>query len=507
MAEYRIKPGGMHDKFLRSRNKTQIIGGGFGNGKTAASCIKAITLAKDYPGSNGIIAMATYAQLNDTIREEFYKWVPHSSVERWPTVANNTLYMKNGSKVNFRYLQQKGRQQADGQTSSNLLSATYDWAVVDQIENPAITFKDYLDLKGRLRGTTRYKGNDPTMPSSGPRWLILTANPSFNWVFHKLIKPMELYKKTGEIHPDLPIYHAGEDEDEEDTIYKEGQPLIDLFEGATYENKHNLPKDFIRDLEASYTGQFRARYLGGEWGAFEGLIYPSFNPATHMVEYKEIMRYLFRMKSMGITLPAFQGFDFGMAAPSCYLLGFLTPMGMPIVVDGYYRPSADPMDDGLEIQRLQGKYAPYIDFEHEAIMADPAIFKRSVFKRSGSGATTISTILRDDFGLFLKRGQNDILSGIAKVNSYINIREMPNPITGEPFGPAILFSRHLTFMSDEFGSYFWKTSKADNSRIDEPIDRNDHSMDSLKYAFSYLPPAHETLYRVPTNLRMVAHAN
>lgn len=482
MAEYRVKPGGMHDRFLNSTNKIQIIGGGFGNGKTAAACVKAIRLAKDYPGSNGIIAMATYAQLNDTIREEFYKWIPHSWVERWPTLANNTLHMKNGSKVNFRYLQQKGRTAADGQTSSNLLSATYDWAVVDQIENPAISYKDFLDLLGRLRGSTRYKGNNDLMPKNGPRWLILTANPAFNWVFHKLIKPMELYKKTGEIHPDLIV-------DEETQ-----KPLIDLFEAATYENAHNLEADFIKTLESAYKGQFRERYLGGKWGAFEGLIYPTFDLDIHMIEYADIMRYLFKMKSMGVTLEAFQGFDFGMAVPSCFLYGFLTPMGMPIIVDGYYRPSSDPMDDGLEIQRIQAKYAPYVNND-VAIMADPAIFKRTVFKRSGHGATTIATILRDDFDLFLKRGQNDILSGIAKVNSYLNITEMPNPITNEPHGPAILFSKHLTFMADEFGGYFWKTGP-DNSRIDEPMDRNDHGMDTLKYAFSYLPPAHEILYKV-----------
>lgn len=483
MAQYRVKPGGMHQKFLASRNKIQIIGGGFGNGKTAAACVKGIKLAKDYPGSNGIVAMATYAQLNDTIREEFYKWVPHAWVTRWPTVANNTLIMKNGSKVNFRYLQQKGRQQADGQTTSNLLSATYDWAVVDQIENPAITYKDFLDLLGRMRGSTKYRGIDKTLPKSGPRWIILTANPAFNWVFHKLIKPMVMYRETGKIHEDLIV--------DPDT----NEPLIDLFEASTYENKHNLEADFIKTLEAAYTGQFRDRYLGGQWGAFEGLIYPNFKPAFHMEDQSVIMRYLFKMKSMGIRLQAFMGFDFGIASPSCFLYGFLTPQGMPIILDGYYRPSPDPMYDGQEINRMLGKYSAYIDNDYP-IMADPALFKKTTFKRDGSGATTIATILQDDFDLHVKRGQNDIKSGIAKVSSYLNIDEMPHPFTGARTGPGIIFSSHLTFLADEFGSYFWKTSRVSAERIDEPIDKNDHAMDALKYAFSYLPPAHELLYIV-----------
>lgn len=480
MAEYKVKPGGMHDKALKSRNKIQIIGGGFGNGKTACVCVKAIALAKDYPGSNGIIAMATYAQLNDTIREEFYKWIPHAWVSRWPSVNNNTLYMKNGSKINFRYIQQKGKSNADGQTSSNLLSATYDWAVVDQIENPAITHKDFLDLLGRLRGSTKYRGNDPSMPKSGPRWLILTANPAFNWVFHKLIKPMEHYKKTGNIHEDLIV--------DPDTQ----KPLIDLFEAPTYENKHNLSSDFIRTLEAAYTGQFRDRYLGGEWGAFEGLVYPGFKQEFHMVDYDEIMKYLIKMRNQGIMMQAIQGFDFGLASPSAFLYGFLTSMGMPIFIDGYYRPSSDPIDDGMEISRIQQKYSPYIDNDFP-IMADPSIFKRTIYKRSGKGATTVASILQNDFDLIVKRGQNDIKSGIAKVSSYLSINEMPHPITGASNGPGIIFSNHLYFLSDEFGSYFWKMGQ-NTERIDEPIDRNDHAMDALKYSFSYLPPAHEILY-------------
>jgi len=481
MAEYHIKPGGMHEKFLNSRNKIQMIGGGFGNGKTAASCVKAVQLAKDYPGCNGIIAMATYAQLNDTIREEFYKWIPHSWVTRWPTIADNTLIMKNGSKINFRYLQQKGRSSADGQTSSNLLSATYDWAVVDQIENPYITHKDFLDLLGRLRGATAYRGTDSSMPQTGPRWLILTANPAFNWVFHKLIKPMVHYRDTGEIHQELII-------DEETK-----KPLIDLFEASTYENKHNLEPDFIKTLEAAYKGQFRERYLGGKWGAFEGLIYPTFDPETHMMTHGDIMSYLFRMKALGTKLEAIQGYDYGMASPSAFLYGFLTPERVPVFIDGFYRPSLDPVLDGEAINRIHMQYDPYIDNDYP-IYADPAIFRRTIIKQSGHGAITIAKIFQDDCGLWVTRGQNDIKNGIAKINGYLNITDLPHIKTRERNGPAIYFSSHMSFLTDEFMSYFWKTNSV-NERIDEPIDRNDHAMDALKYSVSNLSPAQHLLFR------------
>src|SRR5690349_16160348 len=107
MPTYRITPDGLHDKFMKLRTKIQMLGGGFGNGKTAAACVKAIQLSQDYPGSNGLIARETYPKLNDTIRKEFLKWCPKSLIQRMPTKDDNTLIFKNGSIVNFRYLQQR----------------------------------------------------------------------------------------------------------------------------------------------------------------------------------------------------------------------------------------------------------------------------------------------------------------------------------------------------------------------------------------------------------------
>src|SRR6478752_4973105 len=233
MPKYNILRGGLHEQFLKSTKKIQVLAGGFGNGKTAAVCIKAIQLCQMYPGCNGLIARETYPKLNDTIRREFYKWVPREAVKRWPTKDDNTLIFKNGSTVNFRYISQRGKASADGNVTSNLLSATYDWVIVDQMEDPGIQHKDLLDLLGRLRGSTAYKGDDPRFPMSGPRWVMLTANPTANWFYKKLIKPYHKYKATGLVEDDLPHNPV--------TM----EPLLEVFEGSTYENAHNLDPDFI----------------------------------------------------------------------------------------------------------------------------------------------------------------------------------------------------------------------------------------------------------------------
>ena len=102
-------------------------------------------------------------------------------------------------------MQQQGG--GDGTAStSNLLSATYDWIIVDQMEDPEITEKDFDDLLGRLRGMTPYAGDDPTMPRTGPRWFIVTANPTRNWFYKKLIRPYQLYKQHNVIGRSIAVH-------------------------------------------------------------------------------------------------------------------------------------------------------------------------------------------------------------------------------------------------------------------------------------------------------------
>lgn len=480
MANYKLLEGSMHEQIYFSRKKIQVIGGGFGNGKTTAAVIKGLKLAKEYPGSNGLVAMATYKQLTDTIQKAFLDWVPASSVDRYPSVADPTMKLKNGSRINFRYIKQKGKAaSADGQTTSNLLSATYDWAIVDQLENPEITHKDFLDLLGRMRGSTPYVGTDETMPRTGPRWVILCVNPSFNWVYHKLIKPYHIWKASGEITKDL-------------IVNKDNEPLLEVYEGSTYENAHNLEPDFIETMEAAYKGQFRKRYLGGEYGAFEGLIYPEFDRDFHVISKSKMMAYLIRLNHQRIKPLALEGFDFGIASPSCYLFGFTDDLGRVFILDGFHKPEMDIPSIGMGILNIQLQYSGLVNIDRP-IYADPSIFKRSVIDHVGKKADTIKSILANSFQLDFVAGQNAILSGIAKVNSYINIKTFPNFEDDKQLNGGVFYiASHLAPIIEEFASYFWKTQN--NERIDEPIDANDHGMDAIKYMLSYLPDVKALMY-------------
>lgn len=483
MPEFKLLRGGIQDRYLASRAKIQIFGGGYGNGKTGVGCVRAIQLSDVYPGSNMLLARSTYPKLNDTLRKEFLKWCPKNLIKSFPMSvnANNTCTLQNGTTINFRYIAQQGK--SEESTTSNLLSATYDFILVDQMEDPEITHKDFLDLVGRLRGSTPYRGNDPTMPRTGPRWMGITVNPTRNWVYHKLVKPIHDYEQRGIIGPDLLCLR---DPQTQEPILIDGkaQLLVELFEGSSYENAHNLPEDFLQGMESLYTGQMKDRFLMGKWAAYEGLVYPQFDETLHMIDPRYMRKYLDKLVEEDYDIEWIEGYDYGIASPSCYLLSFVDPVGMVHTVDGFYKREFKLDEQYQAIKDIRRKWG--VD-EQNIIDADPDIFRRKAGRDTG---TTVSDLFWTDGNLLVRRASNDIIHGITKVSGYLNVRTgFENPYTLETVSPSFFCSLDLDFFATEIAGYFWKKNSVTGERVDEPQDANDHALDTLKYLFTTRPDA------------------
>lgn len=468
-------------QFHESRNKIQVFGGAFGNGKTTALVIKALRLARDYPGCTGLLARESYVKLNDTLRKVFLEWCPAHWVRKRPSQEDNSVYLINGSVINFRYVAQKGKTREDGQTTSNLLSATYDWIGVDQIEDPGIVYKDFLDLIGRLRGNTPYRPadgqDDPTMPSSGPRWLMVTANPSHNWFYKEIVQPYIIWRDKGIRTEKLLV----------DT--ETGVPIMDLFEGSTYTNAANLPEDYIRGLEAMYKGQMRERFLMGKWAAYEGLVYSEFNINIHTIPRRVMHQHLVNLARRHVKVRSIESYDFGITSPTCYLFGFVDDLGRVFVPNGFYEPNFHYTKHVPKILEIRRRYQDFVKFE--APYADPAIFKKQIVAGHKVADATTMAKLHADAGLRMVPANNDILNGIAKVTSYIGGSiDIPHLITGETPGPLLYVAEELEWYSDEFTNYYWKRNPQ-GKNMDEPVDGTDHAMDATRYLLSPLPDPSE----------------
>lgn len=468
--QYNLMEGGLQQQFQDSRAKIQIFGGGFGNGKTTAAVIKTLQCARDYPGANILLARSTYPKLNDTLRKEFLKWCPKAWIERQNLSQDNVVELKNGTVINFRYIAQQGKNTES--STSNLLSATYDLIVVDQMEDPEITEKDFNDLLGRLRGNAAYTGSDPTMPSSGPRWFIIMVNPTRNWVFKKLVKPLQ-DRKVGIANPDL-------------IVDADGNPMVELFEGSTYTNKENLPEDFIATLEATYKGQMKERFLLGLWGAFEGLVYPMYDPQVHVMSHGDMMAYLDKLLMEHYVPTWIESYDHGIAVQSCYSLAFVDHDNNVFDLDGFYEKEQTIEQLADRIKAIRRTYKDFVNpNELRPILADPQIFRRT----SGSAKVVGVSVagMFNELGIRMQRANNDIISGVAKVQSYLSLdRGHKHPITGVYEAPRLYFSANQPWIDQEVVDYIWHRDTRGEYE-DKPMDRNDHAMDRVKYMLTHRP--------------------
>lgn len=456
-------------QFHQSRNKVQIMSGGYANGKSTALVIKLLGILKDYPGCDALLGRSTRTKLEQTTKKVFFKWCPKDSIAKMPTRDNPTCVLKNGSKITFGYVRQEGKG-GGSDTTSNILSATFDVIAIDQVEDPEISFKDYMDMFGRLRGNTAYRGTDLTMPVVGPQWLLLACNPTRNWVYRKIVKPLMLYLKSGIVSEDLLI-----DED--------GRVLVDLFNGDTSENAFNLTETFMKSLKASHKGAMGKRFISGMWEAYEGLIYPDFDLTKHVIRHSEVERY-FREGIMEFYYPEFlEGFDYGIASPSCHILSYTDPYGNIILCDGHYEPTTTVSKTAKRIQSVRKHWGLALDRPIDG--ADPAIFKRTTSGKDVVGKSVAE--LFAECGVPMRRGNNNKMNGITKINEYMDIdNARRNPFTGQWGSPRMFVSDKLTWFVDEVSDYYWKKSPTGEYE-DEPIDRNDHAMDATKYMMSKKP--------------------
>lgn len=192
--------------------------------------------------------------------------------------------------------------------------------------------------------------------------------------------------------------------------------------------------------------------------------------------------YLERLHSNAYQMNWIESYDFGIASPSCYLAGFVDPIGAVHIVDGFYKPEMSIKDQVKEIKRIRAAYGAPDDY----IYGDPSIFRRTSITTATVGKST-SELFYEEGEINFRRGNNDITNGILKVQSYLALQPYNvNPYTGDTPAPLMYFSDHLDFIDTEITAYMWQKDTS-GTPLDKPVDKNDHAMDALKYIMSDRP--------------------
>ncbi len=255
------KPG--QSRFMTSKVKYQLANGGLGSGKSSILSHKAIKYMLFYPGTTGLIARRTYPELRTTTRKTFFDILMRyyggkALIAKWNQTENYLKFI-NGSDLYFMALD-------DMMKIGSLELGFFGIDELSEFETPEVWDGGGAGqgLTGRLRHPKGpLRGFGATNPATKEHWL---------------------YKY----------------------FVERQDPDYGVFEMPSYENRENLPEEYIRSLE-KMPEEWRERYLLGKWGIVpKGTrVYAHFTPKFHIGDF-----------TYNSGLPLYRSWDFGFRHPA-----------------------------------------------------------------------------------------------------------------------------------------------------------------------------------------------
>lgn len=420
-------------------NRFQAYGGGLGNGKTTAGCLKAWFLSYLFPGNCGYMGRLDGKEFRTTTWAEFRRLIPESFIAK----KNDQLgYLRfkpqyGGSEIIYGDLKE------DRFNNINL-----GWFYVDQAEE--IDETRWSLLTSRLRRQTPLIGDDdkPILfngePLVAPTYGFATFNPegtsSYLWRF---------------FHPDSPEKKDG----------------YQLYQASTYDGLAAgfIPQDYVDDMLRLFPPDARKRYLDGSWDVFSGRVFPQFSVDTHVLDYIKPQPHW----------KVYCSIDHGIKNPTAVGWWGLDEAGNRYLLDEHYE------GDGASVKH-----------HCEVIKAKSANFKQGIALTYLDSACWAANQSRGDnvysivdeynsYGVFPVKGQKDWDTGYTRIVHGLTVDpQHAHPETGDLGSPRIFVASHCQAFIKEALGYRWKKNRITaqlKNTPDEPMDYNDHHMDEWFY--------------------------
>jgi len=239
------------------------------------------------------------------------------------------------------------------------------------------------------------------------------------------------------------------------------------------ENPHN-PPEYSKFLDM-FTGVRRARLRDGLWVESEGSVY-NFNPAIHLIKKFDIPPGWTRICSI----------DFGFNAPFVCQWWAIDTDGTLYLYREIYETELLITDAAKKIKQLSAneKISEYIS-DHDA----------------GERAVLL------DHGIHTVAARKDVIVGIDAVRRRLAVGANGKPRlyiltdTLVHADPMLMYRSMPKCTLDEFPYYVYKPPKPGELSSDEPIKKNDHGMDAMRYAVMYVDKHLSFEYNPKTNGR------
>lgn len=255
-----------------------------------------------------------------------------------------------------------------------------------------------------------------------------------------------------------------------DTVYEKGilgDRNIDVVEVDMGENPY-LDKTEVEEFLESLSEDERNARGHGKFVQMGGLVYKSFSPQIHVIDQLDFAELRSKYYSHYFSL------DHGFNNPTAGLWHAVDPDNVAITFDEHY-----------EAGRIVEYHAGVIhskNAEHGRIpdinICDPALAQRQGV--TGTSIQTEYAIRNIGFAL----GNNDVTTGVAKVNQYLDY--------GEEKKPSWYITRNCANLIKEIQRLRWKTwaskkQQSQNNPYDQIHKKDDHACDSARYFFSFMP--------------------
>jgi PBSX family phage terminase large subunit len=319
----------------------------------------------------------------------------------------------------------------DSEGKARSLNLCYIWVE----EASEVSFDYIVQLQTRLR-------NHATKHHQ----MILSTNPDLGHVRTEfLLKADKIYGS------DRNYFVPNEDKN----------PNISVHIASTRLNTY-LPPDYYSTTAHGKEMWWIERYLNASFDYAAGAVYQTF--ADHIVKPFKIPNH---WEQLG-------GADWGIRDPTVLLLGAIDPdTGITYIYDEYYQPNL-PVPEHAKRMKEKIEKIPYGKLRF--LVGDPAGKRqnindmRSIFDHYA------------EYGLWFKDGNNRIDAGIAKVQAYFSL------------GRLKIFSSCSNTIREGL-NYKYKPEELDPKKNpdNKPIDKDNHSMDSLRYICAELPDNPDTL--------------
>lgn len=435
-------------RFHKSGKKYRLLAGGFGTGKTTTLCLEVIKQAFKYPKNYILLGRKDLGELKSTTLKELLDILPVEVIKEHNR-QERVIRLVNGTEIYYMNLDDS-REASEKIKSLNLGSAA-----IDQLEEIDETV--FLAIQGRLRK----HGTD--------RNFFATCNPAgHDWIYNRWKeRPYDSYLLSERIKEETAldiVKRLEETEDFEQDIKKLSQEYsimpevikevyvknqYELFESITTENIY-LTQDYVNEL-LSYPERWVKRYVYCSWDDFEGIVYNEFredrNVIPTYVPNESDKHYLV--------------LDYGFRNPTCVLFASTDYDGMTTIYNEFYA-------SGKLVSEISNEIKKNIYYKRAVKKADP-----SIHQTERDGKNVYSEFV--DNGITFEKADNDVMQGINRVNEMLksgNLRVTKNCIN----------------LLREIGNYKWKAIKPGQQRNDyeEPVKRNDHAMDAMRYLANYI---------------------